>query len=132
MAIFVVSICGIWKVSIFIDYDTSSTWAVELDGTDGGRTWRTRGARCTLGTRTCNRVAWVVPSRKGRSAMDSIAGGGAIDSVTSGGTIDFVTNKDWNIGFYGYIGTSILRIYRKYRRNIGGYFFTNIDKVKII
>ena len=27
--------------------------------------------------------------------------------------------KDWNIGFYGYISTSILRIYRKYRRNIG-------------
>ena len=40
--------------------------------------------------------------------------------------------KDWNIGFYGYIGTSILRIYRKYRRNIGGYFFINIDGVKII
>ena len=40
--------------------------------------------------------------------------------------------KDENIGNHGYIGTSILQIYRKYRRNINGYFFTNIDKVKII
>ena len=40
-----------------------------------------------------------------------------------------VLSKDWNIGFYGYICTSILRIYR---RNIGGCFFTNINKVKII
>ena len=37
--------------------------------------------------------------------------------------------KDWNIGFYGYFGTSILRIYR---RNIGEYFFINIGGVKII
>ena len=85
MAIFVVSICAIWKVSISIDCDTSSTWAVEIDGTDGGRTRRTRGAWCPLGTRTCNRAAWVVPWRKGRGAMDSITSGGAIDSVTSGG-----------------------------------------------
>lgn len=109
MAIFVVSICAIWKVSISIDCDTSSTWVVELDGTDGGRTRRTCGARCHLGTRTCNRATWVVPWRKGRSAMDfitgggtidsitgecvidSVIGGGAIDSVTSGGAIDSVT-----------------------------------------
>ena len=30
--------------------------------------------------------------------------------------------KDENIGNHGYIGTSILRIYRIYRRYIGGYF----------
>ena len=29
--------------------------------------------------------------------------------------------KDENIGNHGYIGTSILRIYRIYRRYIGGY-----------
>ena len=32
--------------------------------------------------------------------------------------------KDENIGFDGYIGTWILRIYRRY---IGGYFYMNID-----
>ena len=32
-----------------------------------------------------------------------------------------------NIGFDGYIGTWILRIYRKYRKYIGGYFYMNID-----
>ena len=32
--------------------------------------------------------------------------------------------KNGNIGFDGYIGTWILRIYRKY---IGGYFYMNID-----
>ena len=31
-----------------------------------------------------------------------------------------------NIGFDGYIGTWILRIYRIYRRYIGGYFYINI------
>ena len=41
-------------------------------------------------------------------------------------------NQDENIGNYGYINTSILRIYQKYWRNIGGYFFTNIGGVKII
>ena len=34
----------------------------------------------------------------------------------------FVTTKEENIGNHGYIGTSILRIYRIYRRYIGGYF----------
>ena len=37
-----------------------------------------------------------------------------------------------SIGNHGYIGTSILRIYRKYRRNIDEYFFTNIGGEKII
>ncbi|RVW94682.1 (-)-germacrene D synthase [Vitis vinifera] len=41
-------------------------------------------------------------------------------------------NQGLKYRFYGYIGTLILRIYRKYRKNIGGYFFTNIDRVKII
>ena len=91
MVIFVVSIYAIWKVSISIDYDTSSTWAVKLDGTDGGRTRRTCGAQCPLGTRTCNRATWVAPRRKGRSAIDFVTGGGAIDSVTGGGAIDSVT-----------------------------------------
>ena len=31
------------------------------------------------------------------------------------------------LGFYGYIGTWILRIYRIYRRYIGGYFYMNIN-----
>ena len=31
-----------------------------------------------------------------------------------------------NIGFDGYIGTWVLRIYRIYRRYIGGYFYINI------
>ena len=35
--------------------------------------------------------------------------------------------KDENIGFDGYIGDWILRIYRIYRRYIGGYFYMNID-----
>ena len=35
--------------------------------------------------------------------------------------------KDENIGFDGYIGIWILRIYRIYRRYIGGYFYMNID-----
>ena len=30
------------------------------------------------------------------------------------------------LGFYGYIGTWILRIYRIYRRYIDGYFYINI------
>ena len=93
MTIFVVSICAIWKVSISIDYDMSSTWVVELNGTDGGRTWRTRGARCPLGTRICNRVTWAVSWRKGRCAMDFVTGGGAIDSVTGGGAIDSITGR---------------------------------------
>ena len=38
-----------------------------------------------------------------------------------------VVIKDENIGFDGYIGTWILRIYRIYRRYIGGYFYMNID-----
>ena len=38
----------------------------------------------------------------------------------------------WNIGKYGYIGTWILRLYRKYRRNIGEYFDKNFSEVKII
>ena len=38
-----------------------------------------------------------------------------------------VVNKDENIGFDGYIGNWILRIYRIYRRYIGGYFYMNID-----
>ena len=37
-----------------------------------------------------------------------------------------------NIGNHGYIGTSILKIHQKYRRNFGRYFFTNIDGAKII
>ena len=35
-----------------------------------------------------------------------------------------VYTKDGNIGFDGYIGTWILRIYRRY---IGEYFYMNID-----
>ena len=38
----------------------------------------------------------------------------------------------WNIGKYGYIGTWILRLYKKYRRNIGEYFDKNFSEVKII
>ena len=38
-----------------------------------------------------------------------------------------VLNKDENIGFDGYIGTWILRIYRIYRRYIDEYFYINID-----
>ena len=38
-----------------------------------------------------------------------------------------VSIKDENIGFDGYIGNWILRIYRIYRRYIGGYFYMNID-----
>ena len=38
----------------------------------------------------------------------------------------------WNIGKYGYIGTWILWLYRKYRRNIGEYFDKNFGEVKII
>ena len=38
-----------------------------------------------------------------------------------------VPAKDENIGFDGYIGTWILRIYRIYRRYIDGYFYMNID-----
>ena len=38
-----------------------------------------------------------------------------------------VAAKDENIGFDGYIGTWILRIYRIYRRYIDGYFYINID-----
>ena len=41
--------------------------------------------------------------------------------------IDVGTTKDENIGFDGYIGNWILRIYRIYRRYIGGYFYMNID-----
>ena len=33
-------------------------------------------------------------------------------------------SKDGNIGFDGYIGTLILRIYRRY---IGGYFYMSIN-----
>ena len=36
-------------------------------------------------------------------------------------------DKDENIGFNGYIGTWILRIYRIYRRFIDEYFYMNID-----
>ena len=39
-----------------------------------------------------------------------------------------VVNKDGNIGFDGYIGTWILRIYRRY---MDGYFYMNIDISKI-
>ena len=42
--------------------------------------------------------------------------------------------KEQNISIYGYIGTWILRKYRKYRKiseNIGGYFDKNIDNAKI-
>ena len=42
--------------------------------------------------------------------------------------IQYVICKVWNIGKYGYIDTWILQIYRKYRRNIGGYFDKNINK----
>ena len=42
------------------------------------------------------------------------------------------TPNDENISNHGYIGTSILKIHRKYRRNVGGYFFTNISGMKII
>ena len=35
--------------------------------------------------------------------------------------------KDENIGFDGYIGTLILRIYPIYRRYIDRYFYMNID-----
>ena len=39
--------------------------------------------------------------------------------------------KDKNIGFDGYIGTWILRIYRRYQRYISGYFYMNINISKI-
>ena len=39
-----------------------------------------------------------------------------------------IAAKDGNIGFDGYIGTWILRIYRRY---ISGYFYMNIDISKI-
>ena len=42
-----------------------------------------------------------------------------------------MTVKDENIGFNGYIGNWILRIYRIYRRYIGGYFYMNIDILEI-
>ena len=72
MTIFVVSICAIWKVSISIDYD----------GTDGGRTQRTRGAWCPLGTpRTCNRATWDVSLRKCGGVMDSVIGKGASNDI---------------------------------------------------
>ena len=37
-----------------------------------------------------------------------------------------------NIGNHGYIGTSILRIYRIYQRYIGGYFGKKIGRLKIV
>ena len=40
--------------------------------------------------------------------------------------------NDENIGNYEYISTLILQIYRKYRRNIVEYFFTNINGAKMI
>ena len=39
-------------------------------------------------------------------------------------TNPIIKTKDKNIGFDGYIGTWILRIYRRY---ISGYFYMNID-----
>ena len=39
-------------------------------------------------------------------------------------TNPIIKTNDINIGFDGYIGTWILRIYRRY---IGGYFYMNID-----
>ena len=47
--------------------------------------------------------------------------------LLSGVVVHSVASKDKNIGFDGYIGTWILRIYRIYRRYIGGYFYINID-----
>ena len=44
---------------------------------------------------------------------------------------NIVSSNDQNTGFYGYIGNWILWIYRIYRRYIGGYFYINIDKIKI-
>lgn len=44
----------------------------------------------------------------------------------------FHTTMVWNIGKYEYIDTWIWRIYRKYQRNIDGYFDKNIGKLKII
>ena len=38
-------------------------------------------------------------------------------------TVYYTVTKDENIGFDGYIGTWILRIYRRY---IDGYFYINI------
>ena len=38
-----------------------------------------------------------------------------------------LASKGENIGFNGYIGTWILRIYRIYWRYIGGYFYMNIN-----
>ena len=38
----------------------------------------------------------------------------------------------WNIGKHEYIDIWILWIYRKYQRNINGYFDKNIGEVKII
>ena len=43
----------------------------------------------------------------------------------------YIIIKDENISFDGYIGTWILRIYRIYRKYIGGYFYMNIDISKI-
>ena len=45
--------------------------------------------------------------------------------------LNCVPTNDGNIGFDGYIGTWILRIYRIYRRYIGGYFYMNIDILEI-
>ena len=89
MAIFVGSICAIWKVSISIDYD----------GSDGGRTQCTRGAWCPLGIpRTCNRATWDVSLRKGGGAMDSITGIGAsndIDGWGGGGGEEVSIDVTW-------------------------------------
>ena len=38
-----------------------------------------------------------------------------------------LVSKDENIGFDGYIGIWILRIYRIYQRYIDEYFYMNID-----
>ena len=43
-----------------------------------------------------------------------------------------VTSNDGNIGNHEYIGTSILRIYRIYRRYIGGYSEKKIGRLKIV
>ena len=40
-------------------------------------------------------------------------------------------HKDENIGFDGYIGIWILRIYPIYQRYIDGYFYMNIDVSEI-
>ena len=51
--------------------------------------------------------------------------------ISGTSTTSFGTGKDENIGFHGYIDNWILRIYRIYRRYIGGYFYMNIDISKI-